>query len=91
MSKQQEMPQPKVEKQPDHQLNHIIGKHTTDVLGKPADLQMVQVRRLWGDCYRVNIIVGKDLVSTRIANSFFLVVDKSGNIVEANPKIAKQY
>ena len=91
MSKQQEMPRPEVEKQPDRQLSQIIGNHLTDALGKPKDLQMVQVRRVWGDCYRVNIYVGKNAVSARIVNSYFLVADQSGNIVESNPKIVKQY
>ena len=91
MSKQQEMPNPELEKLPDRQLTNIIGNHTMDALGKPADLQRIQVRRLWGDCYRVNIFVGKDVAATRIANSYFLVADKTGNIVEARPKITKQY
>jgi hypothetical protein len=39
----------------------------------------------------VNVLVGKDFASTRIANSFFLTADGKGNIVTSSPKIARLY
>jgi hypothetical protein len=51
----------------------------------------VQVRRLWGDRYRVNVLVGRDATSTTIAHSFFVVVDEAGNIDTTSPEIRRQY
>ena len=51
----------------------------------------MQVRPLWENYYRVNVLVGNDLASARIANSYFLVADNDGNITASTPKIMKQY
>ncbi len=72
-------------------LNALIGEQVIQTLGQPNGLYSVQVRRLWEDHYRVNIFVGVDAVSTKIAQSFFLVVDGDGNIIASAPKITKQY
>jgi hypothetical protein len=60
-------------------------------LGEPADLLQVNVRRLWEDCFRVNVLIGRDIVSVKIANSYFVKADSDGNIVESSPKIIMQY
>jgi hypothetical protein len=60
-------------------------------LGAPGDLLQVQVRLLWADHYRVNVFVGLDAASARVANSFFLVADSDGNITASTPKITRQY
>jgi hypothetical protein len=60
-------------------------------LGTPGEFRSVQVRRLWDDRYRVNVLVGKDAASTRVVHSYFVVADETGNIVEANPAITRQH
>ena len=72
-------------------LEELIGGQVVHTLGSPDDLLMVHVRPLWKDRYRVNVFVGKDATSARVANSYFLVVDDDGNIVTSSPKIAKLY
>jgi hypothetical protein len=73
------------------QLNAIIGEQVIHQLGQPGDLHTVQVRKLWDEHYRVNIVVGMDAASVRIADCFFLVTDSSGNILQSSPKIVKRY
>jgi len=73
------------------QLNAIIGEQVIHQLGQPGDLHTVQVRRLWDEHYRVNIIIGSDAATVRIADCFFLVTDSSGNILQSSPKIVKRY
>ena len=51
---------------------------------------MVQVRLLWGNYYRVNVCLGPDAASVKVAQSYFLKVDGDGNIVESTPKITRQ-
>jgi len=73
------------------QLSARIGRHVLLALGQPGDLHRVQVRRLWEDRYRVNVLVGADAISTRIAHSYFLVADGDGNISATAPTITRQY
>jgi hypothetical protein len=68
-----------------------IKKQVMRSLGKPVDLLSVQVRPVGGERYRVNVVVGKDFASSRIANSFFLTADAEGNIVTSSPRIATLY
>ena len=72
-------------------LNAIIGEQVIHTLGEPLGLQRVQVRPLWGDHYRVNILVGADVVSAKVAHSYFLVADGEGKVLKATPNINKQY
>jgi hypothetical protein len=72
-------------------VDEVIGRHVMHSLGQPNDLQRVQVRRLWADRYRVNIVVGVDVACVRIAHSYFLVADEDGNILTSTPQITKQY
>jgi hypothetical protein len=72
-------------------LNALIGEQLIHTLGAPGDLLKVQVRRLWANKYRVNIFVGVDVVTAKVAHSYFLSVDANGNIMESTPKITKQY
>ena len=59
-------------------------------LGTPGDLHDIQVRQLWDDNYRVNILVGGDAASTRVAHSYFLVVDDAGKILACTPEITRR-
>jgi hypothetical protein len=60
-------------------------------LGTPGDLHDVQVRRLWDDNYRVNVLVGEDVASLRVAHSFFLVTDGEGQIRACTPELTRRY
>jgi len=73
------------------QRNAALGENVLSTLGQPSNLHAVQVRRLWGDHYRVNVFVGLDAASARVAHSYFLVVDGDGRIVESTPKLTRQY
>jgi hypothetical protein len=68
-----------------------IGKHVLRTLGRPGGQHQVQVRPLWRDHYRVNVFVGLDAGSAKVAHSYFLVADSEGNVVESTPRITKQY
>ncbi len=72
-------------------LNTLIREQVIHLLGQPDCLHKVQVRSLWQDHYRVNILLGEDAISARIAHSYFVEADSDGNIVETSPKITKQY
>ena len=72
------------------QLTDAIGRRVLQALGRPHDLQQVQVRRLWENHYRVNVFVG-DAGAARVAKSYFLVADGDGAILTASPTITKQY
>lgn len=72
-------------------LNKLISEQVVHSLGRPDDLLKVQVRPVGSDRYRVNIFVGKDIVSGRIADSFFLTADGEGNILASSPEIVRAY
>jgi hypothetical protein len=74
-----------------HLLNAVIGKQVMHTLGQPDELRGVQVRPLWDDHYRVNVLVGPDAASVKVAHSYFLVADGQGNVVTSTPSITKQY
>ena len=69
----------------------VIGKHVMHTLGQPGHLHGVQVRHLWEDHYRVNILVGLDAASVKVAHSYFLVADGQGNILGSTPEITRRY
>jgi hypothetical protein len=39
----------------------------------------------------VNVLIGTDITSAKIANSFFLAVNADGTIRTCSPEITKQY
>jgi hypothetical protein len=85
--------QPKVEMKQDKRkaLNNLIIEQVIHALGTPTDLRKVQVRKVWDDHYRVNVIVGVDAGSVRVANSYFVVIDSDGSLIASTPEITKQY
>ncbi len=92
MSTQQQESEHKIqEKLARPQRKAIIGKHVMHTLGQPGNLYAVQVRDLWDDHYRVNVFVGVDAASAKVAHSYFLVADSDGNILASTPKITRQY
>jgi hypothetical protein len=90
-TKQQEELPADAEKPGRPQVGALITKNVLRSLGQPGDLLRVQVRTLWGDYFRVNVLVGPDPASVKIAHSFFLRADDVGNIVSSTPIITKQY
>ena len=72
-------------------LNNVIREQVIHALGTPKDLLKVQIRKVWDDHYRVNVLVGASSGSVRVANSFFVVTDSSGSLIAATPQIAKLY
>jgi hypothetical protein len=69
----------------------LIGRRVLCDLGEPANLQRVQVRHLWGDCYRVNVLAGLDVVSAKVAHSYFLTVGETGDILSSTPPVVRTY
>jgi hypothetical protein len=90
-TKQQEQQPADQEKQHPPKRAAVIGKHVMHALGEPRDLHRVQVRPLWEDHYRVNVLVGLDAASAKVAHSYFLVADTNGNIIASTPKITRLY
>ena len=76
---------------PTDKLNALIGRQVLQTLGSPGDILKVKVHPMGNDRYRVNVLVGKDVASARIADSFFLTADGEGNIVNSSPKIVRLY
>ena len=70
---------------------HGLRRNIMHAHGEPPDLYQVQVRRLWEDHYRVNVFVGMDAASAKVAHSYFLVADGDGKIVASTPQITKKY
>jgi len=70
-------------------LQALVEEQVIDRLGKPAGVRNVQVRRLWENRYRVNVLVGESAASAKIANSYFVKADGNGNIVDSNPAMTR--
>jgi hypothetical protein len=79
------------ERQEGQRLNAVIAKRVMSTLGRPDDFQRVQVRPLWQDHYRVNVLVGVDAASVKVAHSYFLVAEGDGNITASTPPLSRQY
>lgn len=61
------------------------------LLGHPAGLRGVDVRPLWDNHYRANVLIGPDPTSIKIAHSFFLKADKQGVILNSTPALTRVY
>ena len=72
-------------------LNALVGEQVLHALGEPRNLLKVQVRPLWDGNYRVNVFVGADAAYAKIPHSYFVVADGDGNVLDASPKIHRQY
>ena len=86
---QKEQQDAKAEKQLHSQLSALIGEQVIHILGQPELFQQVQVRHLWNDHFRVNVLVGA--ASVKVAHSYFIMVGDNGNISTSAPKITKLY
>jgi len=72
-------------------LEAVVRDNVLSKLGQPDDLHRVQVKCVWGNNYRVNVFVGPDAVSSKVAHSFFLKADEDGKILSFGPAITKVY
>jgi len=84
-------PKDEMKREERESLHKRISEQVIHALGRPTDLRDVQVREVWVDHYRVNVIVGANAGSVRVANSFFLIIDNNGGLITATPTITKQY
>ena len=72
-------------------LKALIRTQVVRSLGTPDDMLRVLVHPVGHDSFRVNVVVGKTVVTARIADSFFLTADGDGNILTCSPRIARLY
>ncbi len=72
-------------------LRSAIAASVIQALGKPVALYGVQVRSLWADHYRVNVLIGADAASALVAHSYFVMTDSRGGIIESTPEITRLY
>ena len=89
--KHKDAPEENPEPRASQRLTDLVGRHVLDQLGRPTNLQRVQVRQLWTDHYRVNVFVGADATSVSLAESYFVVADDAGGIVKSVPPIKRVY
>lgn len=92
------MPPKPQEKQPAEgdarQLPNVLaalGKQVLAALGQPGNMQLMQVRHLWSNHYRANVVVGPDMASARVAHSYFLLADDEGKITASTPNLTRMY
>ena len=72
-------------------LEAVLLEAVMRALGRPADLLRANARLLWDNCYRVNVFVGPDAASARVAHSYFLRADEDGKILTSSPPVTKAY
>ena len=72
-------------------MDRIVRSRVMAALGHPPGLYEVTVRPLWENHYRVNVLIGPDVTSVRIAHSYFVEAGDNGDILSATPKIVRQY
>jgi hypothetical protein len=68
-----------------------IRQQVLETLGTPPGWHAVQVRPLWADYFRVNVLVGESINCFTIAHSFFLLTDGEGGLLESTPQIFKRF
>jgi hypothetical protein len=91
MAKQpQEAPGLELENQMRDERMASIREHVLRELGSPDDLLRLQIRWLWGHNFRVNVLVGNDVASARVAHSYFVAAADDGSLL-ATPRITRQY
>jgi hypothetical protein len=67
-TKRQEHQPTDLQEQERQQMRALIQKNVLYALGQPANLLRLQVQTLWGDYFRVNVLVGPDMVSLVIGH-----------------------
>jgi hypothetical protein len=72
-------------------LESVIAEVVLSRLGEPSDLHSGQVKRAFGDKFRVNVYVRAEEGSYRVAHSYFLQADADGNVLTSSPDISRLY
>jgi hypothetical protein len=72
-------------------LTEVIGRAVLDQLGLPDNFLRVRASQLWAGQFRVNVFVGSDATSARVAHTYFLAADAAGKILNSVPAITRQY
>jgi hypothetical protein len=72
-------------------LESVLRDNVMLDLGRPAGLHHVQVRLVFGTSYRVNVYVGEDAASAKVAHSYFVQADGDGKILSSSPAIVRAY
>jgi hypothetical protein len=72
-------------------LEAVVRDNVLCDLGKPPLPHRVQVSCVWGDSYRVNVFVGPNISSFKVAHSYFLRADGDGKILTSFPAITRMY
>ena len=70
-------------------LTALIHQQVTHALGRPPGPRRIEVRSLWGACYRVNVLAGAEGVSTTITSSYFVKLGDDGLIARSSPPLPK--
>lgn len=86
---QQETPPGDLQTQERQQRSARVRGHVLHALGQSPALYRLEVRPLWEAHYRVNVFVGADAISARLAWSYFLVTDDAGNVLTATPALTR--
>ena len=71
-------------------LKGVIRDRVLGTLGEPGRLGRVQVRPLWGNYYRVNVLLAQGFGCERVAASYFLETDDAGTIIRCTPALGRQ-
>jgi hypothetical protein len=72
-------------------LEAVVRDHVLGELGRPPGPHRVQVTCVWGDRYRVNVFVGPDAASFKVAHSYFVEADEDGKVLASTPAITRAY
>lgn len=65
------------ETQDTQEVNAHVGKQVMETLGRPRNLLGVQVRQLWEDHYRVNVLTGADATSVTVVRNYLSALGTS--------------
>jgi hypothetical protein len=91
MSTPPDEPQADDEKRSRSSPEAVVHNSVIASLGRPPELYRVAVIHLWARCYRVNVLVGIDPTSLRVAHSFFVEIGEDGHIAKTIPPITRLY
>jgi hypothetical protein len=69
------------------QRAEAVARLVRRALGGPDGSLTVQVRPLWDNHYRVNVLAGEGPSSFTIARSYFLEVDGEGKLLASAPAL----
>ena len=72
-------------------LEAVVRDKVMSDLGSPPGPHRVRVKCLWAGRYRVNVFVGGDAASLKVAHSYFLEADGDGKVLACTPAVTRAY